>query len=596
MGRGPSVSRCLPIILLALLVPSLTAAQTACPSGNLLKRERVKAKVSARFVNRLHDDVMPAEGGAWNGPYSGILTGTAAHVIYDLGAVTQVTALSVQADNNDTYDVSVSTDGKNYTTIWTVPKHPRPGMRLRLQQGLSAEARYVRLGNAIGDDSYSIGEFQAYCTMPAVWPPPVDVKGAAQKTDSKDARRYRMAGKKMAVATLGFLCFLGLIGLRRETKHTWVKWVAAGAALALALFLEWAVWHEFKRMGAKPVVLATVVAALSLGWFAWVAWLIKRDRPWRVWLERGALLIIVISGGMSWVNYGTFHGSRVIHYWDTFHYYIGGKYFSENEYHLLYHCSAIAEADDGRATEFKDRQIRDLRNNALGPAGPVLDAPQECRAKFTPERWAAFRQDLRLFRSFMGKEWWGKMFKDHGFNATPVWTLVGRTLTDVGWRGVAPPEALVNSPKNLKGASAEKRRQVRERFNSDKADFEQRIGWLNLTDGLLYAASFFLIWWAFGLWGCAFAILIWGVGYPWAYFWTGGGFGRVPWFFMAVAGTCFLKRGSSLLGGAAITWAMLLRVFPGALIAGSRTCENSGRGKEGKGRKGEGNREEREGV
>ena len=77
-----------------------------------------------------------------------------------------------------------------------------------------------------------------------------------------------------------------------------------------------------------------------------------------------------------------------------------------------------------------------------------------------------------------------------------------------------------------------------------------------------------MIWWAFGIYGCAFAILMWCGGYPWVYSWTGGGFGRVPWWFMTVAGTCFLRKGYSAFGGASITWAMLLRVFPGAIIAG----------------------------
>ena len=562
------MSRLILIAMLALIGPSLAVAQTACPKGNLLTKKRLKSQVSVRYVSRLNDNVMPGEGGPWNGAYSAILSGAASDIVYDLGAITQIKALAIQGDNNDTYDISISSDGTNYTKIWTVPIHPKPGMRLRLQQGLTAEGRFLRLHNPIGDSSYSIGELQAFCTMPAVWPPPIDIKAIAAKKDGKAARRHRMAGKKMAVATLGFACFLLLIALRRETKQEWVKWAAAGTALALALFLGGAVWHEFKRMGPRPVVLATIFTGLGVAWFAWVSWLIAKGKPWRTWLERGALLIIVFSGGMSWGNYGTFHGSKAIHYWDTFHYYVGGKYFQENEYHLLYHCSAIAELDDGRKREFKDRQVRDLRNNALGPATKVLEAPEECREKFTPERWAAFQQDLRLFRSFMGKDWWGKMFKDHGFNATPVWTLAGRTVTNIGWKDIPPPEALVNSPKNLKGASADKRRKVRAQFAKDKVAFEQRIGWLNLTDGLFYAASFALIWWAFGLWGCAFAILIWGVGYPWAYFWTGGGFGRVPWFFMAVAGACFLKRGHSLLGGAAITWSMLLRVFPGALIAG----------------------------
>ena len=131
-----------------------------------------------------------------------------------------------------------------------------------------------------------------------------------------------------------------------------------------------------------------------------------------------------------------------------------------------------------------------------------------------------------------------------------------------------PDDRLVDSPKNRKNKSANELREIRELSKSDRAAFVNRIGWLVSIDGLLYAAGFAMIWWAFGLFGAAFAMLIWATGYPYAYFWTGGGFGRVPWWFMAVAGTCFLKRGYPMLGGAGITWSMLLRVFPGALIGG----------------------------
>ena len=41
----------------------------------------------------------------------------------------------------------------------------------------------------------------------------------------------------------------------------------------------------------------------------------------------------------AWVNFGVFHSSRIVHYWDTFHYYVGSKYFEENEYERLYRDS-----------------------------------------------------------------------------------------------------------------------------------------------------------------------------------------------------------------------------------------------------------------
>ncbi|MCA9540197.1 MAG: hypothetical protein KC620_14970, partial [Myxococcales bacterium] len=256
------------------------------------------------------------------------------------------------------------------------------------------------------------------------------------------------------------------------------------------------------------------------------------------------------------------------HYWDAFHYYVGGKYFRENHYERIYQCSAIAEVDDGRAEEFADRQIRDLRDNSLGPAKPVLDRPEAYRAAFTPDRWAEFRQDLRLFRSYMGQSWWEKMFKDHGFNASPVWIMVGRTITNINGDALVPPAELANAPSNVKGRRPSQLRAVRDRFEADRVAFESRMGVFALLDFLLYAGIFAFILWAFGLRACALAVLIWGCGYPWAYFWTGGSFGRVPWLFAAVAGVSLLKRGYSALGGAGITWSMLLRVFPGALIGG----------------------------
>jgi hypothetical protein len=294
----------------------------------------------------------------------------------------------------------------------------------------------------------------------------------------------------------------------------------------------------------------------------------RQGRPWAVRFERATLIAIVIAGGLSWISYGTFHGSRAVHYWDTFHYYVGGKYFRETRYHLLYQCSAIAEVDDGRRKEFEKRQIRDLRNNSLGDAMPHLDREEECRANFSPERWAALRQDLRLFRAFMGSDWWAKMFKDHGFNASPVWMMVGHPIANLGWADGLPPPELVDSPANLAGKSAAEQQAIRTRFAVDKARFETYIGRIALLDGALYVGLFGLIFWAFGLRACALAVLIWGCGYPWAYFWTGGGFGRVPWLFMSVAGMCLMAKGYRALGGAGITWAMLLRVFPGALIGG----------------------------
>jgi len=536
-----------------------------------------RSKVTS--TNRLTDNIVPAEGSNWKTDYSTVLKTSASFVIYDLGAETRLRALMFQGDNNDTYEFSVSQNGRDFTPIWTIPEHPRPGMRIRLNQGLDAPARYLRLGNAKGDRSYSAGEIQAFCAQPAIWPPPVDVKPAKAKKKKKDARKRRLARIKMAMGGIGLAVLIGLLLGPRMRERPHVQASVLLTVPAILIFVAWATLHEHgwqankpldigKSLG-KPWTLAALAAAIA--GLVWAGMHFKQylaDKPWNRGFERGILLALVFAGGMSWVNFGTFHGSRAIHYWDSFHYVIGGKYFKENRYGLIYHCSAVAEVDEGRRGEFEDRQIRDLKTNALGEASQFLDDPAPCREVFTPERWEAYRQDLRLFRSYMGKEWWAKMFRDHGFNATPVWTMVGHTTANWNWESWLPPSELSKSPENLRGKTKAERSAINKRFQADRKTFERYIGTLGMIDGLLYIGIFLMILWAFGLRGLAFTIFVWGIGYPWAYYWTGGSFGRVPWLFLAVAGTCFMKKGYPLLGGFSITWSMLLRVFPGALIGG----------------------------
>ena len=451
--------RLVTLLLLTLLSPQAVQAQAACPTGNLATKNRLVKGSDVRFSHRLSDGIMPAS--AWNRVYSSIPPSEHAALITT--SDTRINGLLVQGDNNDTYQVSVSDDNTTYRKVWTVPTS-QAGHAPSSATGLGTDARYIKLSNAKGDGSYSLGEFGVYCTLPSIWPPPLEIKGTTPKKSGKDARRFRMAYKKMTVATLGFICILLMLALRRrnasredegeadekgDTQATWLRWAIAGTAFAAVGFMFWAVAHEFKRISANPMILTSVFAGLAALWGRWLLWQInKKVGTWRSWLERGALVIIVFSGGMSWVNFGTFHGSRpsTIGTPSTT---VGGKYFP-GEYTLLYHCSAIAELDDGRKSEFKSRQIRNLSTNSLGPAEPVLEDVQVCRDRFTPERWNAFRQDLRLFRSFMGKDWWEKMFKDHGFNATPVWTLLGHHLTNTGWAEIPPPAGLENSPANLK--------------------------------------------------------------------------------------------------------------------------------------------------
>jgi hypothetical protein len=61
-------------------------------------------------------------------------------------------------------------------------------------------------------------------------------------------------------------------------------------------------------------------------------------------------------------------------------------------------------------------------------------------------------------------------------------------------------------------------------------------------------------------------VLFFGTNHPALYFWTGGGYLRQDWFASAMIGICLIKKGFPGLGGAALAYSTLLRVFPGGFF------------------------------
>lgn len=534
------------LVCLAGAVPA-AAQQVECPSGNLLAGKSPIARPGVTHASRVTDGVMAAEGDLWQSELTAVLAEPKSYLVYDLGAVTGVTAVDLQGDNNDQYIVDVSEDAEGFTPLWVGEPVGGEGMRRRSARGLQGEGRYVRLRAQGGDGYYSLGEVQIFCQTPSEWPPRVEVKNTAKwwwkNILEKRDHRYRLG-----LAALGMLFFVSLFQVGRSRKALWVASAVSLAMLGIASYrlheARFAPW--FARWGVYVLgltVLAWAVRGISLR---------RHELAARSWWERGALVWVILACAAAWVNFGVFHSARIVHYWDTFHYYVGSKYFEENEYERLYECVLAADYEDRGEAELKKRKIRDLVDNRLHYVSEddVLRYQQDCAEHFSPERWEAFKQDARSFRAVMGSSWWKDMLMDHGYNASPISNMVASFLTNIGWRD----QIRVNSSDRLNPEQLE--------------SFRTRILRYSMIDLALYAGAFALILWAFGLRACALAVLIWGTGYPWAYFWTGGSFARVPWFFMAVASVCLLKRGFPLLSGFALSWSALLRLFPAALAGG----------------------------
>ena len=158
-----------------------------CGTQNLLAGRLPHARQDIRDDPRLATDGRAApEGSQWDAPVVVLLDTPAGSLTYDLGAVRSVSAFLLQADANDSYKIfgAVEDNPSSYKLLVEVDSvvNVGHGLRTRPVQIPPIAVRYVRIGEPLGDSSYSISEFQAYCTPPNPFPPKlptVDAPAAA---------------------------------------------------------------------------------------------------------------------------------------------------------------------------------------------------------------------------------------------------------------------------------------------------------------------------------------------------------------------------------------------------------------------------------
>jgi hypothetical protein len=245
----------------------------------------------------------------------------------------------------------------------------------------------------------------------------------------------------------------------------------------------------------------------------------------------GALAVLGVLAGLAWWNFGLFHASGFLHTWEHFHYFLGGKYFDELAYTRLYECVTVADLESGLEARVRTRQIRDMTTNRRIEAASIVSDPERCTRHFTDKRWEEFKGDVAWFRGKLHPAMWERVFLDHGYNAPPSWTMLGKALTQ---RLRATDGTLLA---------------------------------LGLLDPILLAVMCGAIWWAFG-WrtGCV-ALLWWGTNQMANFAWTGGGLLRQDWLLLSILGICLVRRRYPIAGGFALGYAALLRIFPGLIIA-----------------------------
>ncbi len=317
-------------------------------------------------------------------------------------------------------------------------------------------------------------------------------------------------------------------------------WGPVGVAALIAAASLWYVYDDGKSRGdrsASVVQMSLAMAAFAV--ITWGYWLVVHKRGREFQLLRDRLLIVIgLGAGLGYVNFGHLHFDAFIHTWDTYHYYMGAKYFPEVGYEWLYDCAVVADSEDFKADKLRKMQeqriVTNLRTNVMEKVGEnILLHPDDCRKRFSAARWQDFKRDVGYFRGRVNDVRWEEIHHDHGYNASPVWTLLGYLVTNTG-------------PATL-----------------------DQVTTVDLLDPLYLALMAAMLWWAFGPRVFALGIIMLGTNWASRFFYrTGGALLRHDWLFYTVAVVCLLKKGKPFLAGMALAYATLLRLFPGLMLLG----------------------------
>jgi hypothetical protein len=237
---------------------------------------------------------------------------------------------------------------------------------------------------------------------------------------------------------------------------------------------------------------------------------------------RALLLAAVAAAFLSYPNFGFFHVYQrgAIHYWDTYHYFMGAKYLPELGYFKLYEATYVAGRELGAFDDVT--YVRDLPTYR-GRWVTSIDAPG-IRSRFSPERWEAFKRDLAFFLPRIAR--WQTLFLDHGYNDPPPRALLLHAL--IRW---APANRLT-------------------------------LGVVTSLDYLLMASAFGFMWWAFGKIPAALAFAFLTLSFFARFDLIGGSILRWDWTAALLIGAAAFARGFGATAGGLFAYAILARIFP----------------------------------
>ena len=282
------------------------AATAGCDDSNLLADRLPSAENDATgHLSLVTDGTIAPEGDVWDAPTAVILARRSASITYDLGRLQQVSAIYLQADANDTYEVAGSLDGRPETfrllAIAANVVEQGPGLRGRTLRIAPSIVRFLRVGGAVGDAFYSVSEFAAYCNVPSPFPPTMHVSAVPPATPPvsiADAGRDTPTGARTGwieiVFGAGLLVFGGQAILFRRSAaarsslneprdRTFIALMGLFMASGCAALIYEIVWFQMLQLalGASAVALGVLLGTFMggmCGGSLTVSYFISRDR------------------------------------------------------------------------------------------------------------------------------------------------------------------------------------------------------------------------------------------------------------------------------------------------------------------------------
>lgn len=293
-----------------------TSAADLCDDADLLAEHSPgqSAEITGA-LDALTDGMVAREGAEWDAAPAVVLQSERAFATFDLGTPREIRALVVQGDANDTYRVegSIADDAQSFALVAEIPNVVEThghGLRTRaLRLTEPVRARFLRIGGARGDGSFSLSEVAAYCQVPAPFPPTMRAAGEPAPITTNVEPAAAPADAPLKTGFLGIAALLavaavvasGRAGINARARSRAVRapselllhalFVASGAA---ALIYE-VVWLHLMRLviGASAlsvgIVLASFMGGMFIGSLMFSRWVPRERDPLRVyaWLELG---------------------------------------------------------------------------------------------------------------------------------------------------------------------------------------------------------------------------------------------------------------------------------------------------------------------